>query len=106
MFKIAIATPFGAKTRSGVACKRSGNTTSGCCHLHGGKSTGPRTDEGRARIAAAHFKHGNRTKQAIAKRRESAAIGRMIRRELVTLETESINRGLLSPKWRDEFELR
>ena len=47
----------------------------------------------------------NRTKQAIAERRENAAIGRMIRRELVTLETESINRGLLSPKWRDEFEL-
>ena len=53
-----------------------------------------------------HFKHGNRTKQAIAERRENAAIGRMIRRELATLETESINRGLLSPKWRDEFELR
>ena len=95
-----------AKTRSGGGCKRFGNIKNGRCHLHGGKSTGPRTDEGRARIAAAHFKHGNRTKQAIAERRESAAIGRMIRRELVTLETESINRGLLSPKWRDEFELR
>ena len=94
-----------AKTRSGGDCKRFGNFKNGRCHLHGGKSTGPRTDEGRARIAAAHFKHGNRTKQAIAERRESAAIGRMIRRELATLETESINRGLLSPKWRDEFEL-
>jgi hypothetical protein len=30
----------------------------------------------------------------------------MIRRELAAFETESINRGLLSPKWRDEFELR
>ena len=94
-----------AKTRSGGECKRFGNVKNGRCHLHGGKSTGPRTNEGRARIAAVHLKHGNRTKQAIAERRENAAIGRMIRRELVTLETESINRGLLSPKWRDEFEL-
>ena len=95
-----------AKTRSGGGCKRFGNVKIGRCHLHGGKSTGPRTDKGRARIAAAHFKHGNRTKQAIAERRESAAIGRMIRRKLVTLGTESINRRLLSPKWRDEFELK
>ena len=95
-----------AKTRSGGECKRFGNVKNGRCHLHGGKSTDPRTQEGRARIAAAHFKHGNRTKQAIAERRENAAIGRMIRRELATLETESINRGLLSPKWRDEFESR
>ena len=85
---------------------RFGNVKNGRCHLHGGKSTGPRTNEGRARIAAAHLKHGKRTKQAIAERRENAAIGRMIRRELATLETGSINRGLLSPKWRDEFELK
>ena len=91
-----------AKTRSGGECKRFGNVKNGRCHLHGGKST----EEGRARIAAAHFKHGNRAKQAIAERRENAAIGRMIRRELAAFETESINRGLLSPKWRDEFELR
>ncbi|MEC7379690.1 MAG: HGGxSTG domain-containing protein [Pseudomonadota bacterium] len=28
------------------------------CRLHGGMSTGPRTPEGRARIAAANTKHG------------------------------------------------
>ena len=95
-----------AKTRSGGECKRLGNVKSDRCHLRGGKSTGPRTDEGRARIAAAHFKHGNRAKQAIAERREHAAIRRMSRRELATLETDSLNRGLISPKWRDEFELR
>ena len=30
----------------------------GRCHLHGGASTGPRTAEGRSRIAAAQYKHG------------------------------------------------
>ena len=47
-----------AKTRSGGQCQRAGNPKNGRCHLHGGASTGPRTAEGRARIAAAQFKHG------------------------------------------------
>ena len=33
------------------------------CRFHGGKSTGARTEEGRARIAAAHTKHGRETRQ-------------------------------------------
>ena len=32
------------------------------CKLHGGKSTGPRTPEGKAQIVAAHTKHGRRSK--------------------------------------------
>ncbi len=31
----------------------------GRCRLHGGRSTGPRTCEGRATVAAAHTKHGH-----------------------------------------------
>ena len=31
--------------------------------FHGGKSTGARTEEGRARIAAAHTKHGRENRQ-------------------------------------------
>ena len=42
-----------ARTRSGDACRRVGSIKNGRCHLHGGKSTGPRTDEGRQRIAKA-----------------------------------------------------
>jgi len=52
-----------AKTRSGAACK-SPAMKNGRCRLHGGKSTGPRTPEGIARIIKAHFKHGEYTKQA------------------------------------------
>ena len=33
------------------------------CRFHGGKSTGARTEEGRARIAAAHTVHGRETRQ-------------------------------------------
>ena len=47
-----------AKTRSGGICQLKGNPKNGRCHLHGGASTGPRTAEGRSRIAAAQYKHG------------------------------------------------
>ena len=33
------------------------------CRFHGGKSTGPKTRAGRARIAAAHTVHGRETRQ-------------------------------------------
>lgn len=39
----------GARTRAGTPCKRSDLMTSGRCKLHGGLSTGAKTDEGRAR---------------------------------------------------------
>jgi hypothetical protein len=38
------------------------------CDTHGGLSTGPRTKEGIKRIQNAHWKHGNETKEARAKR--------------------------------------
>jgi hypothetical protein len=33
------------------------------CRFHGGRSTGPRTPEGKARVAAAHTIHGRETRQ-------------------------------------------
>ncbi len=38
------------------------------CGHHGGYSTGPRTKEGKERIRAAHFKHGEETLEAKAER--------------------------------------
>jgi len=32
------------------------------CKLHGGKSTGPKTLEGKAQAASAHTKHGRRSR--------------------------------------------
>ena len=94
-----------AKTRSGGQCQRAGNPKNGRCHLHGGKSTGPKTAEGRARIAAAQFKHGNRSKAAIAAQRARAARGRAIRAELAALEAEVIREGLLQSNWRDDYRI-
>ena len=40
----------GAKTRSGEPCKRFGNKLNGRCKLHGGRSTGAKTKEGKLAV--------------------------------------------------------
>ena len=48
----------GARTRSNSLCAKHPIKGKRRCRLHGGLSTGPRTREGKARIAAAQLKHG------------------------------------------------
>ena len=57
----------GAKTRAGGACQNPAIGGRNRCKLHGGRSTGPRTAAGRARVAAANTKHGRRSKAHIEK---------------------------------------
>ena len=57
----------GAKTRGGGACQNPAIKGRARCKLHGGKSTGPRTEEGKARSIAAHTKHGRRSKAHVEK---------------------------------------
>lgn len=40
----------GAKTRSGKPCQRYGNKTNGRCKIHGGRSTGAKTKEGKLAV--------------------------------------------------------
>ena len=93
----------GAKTRRGTACQRPANKKNGRCRLHGGASTGPKTTDGLARISAANLRHGKFTKDKLEKRRENAAKGREIRKELRQMERELIAGGLLEKNWRDSF---
>ena len=48
----------GARTRSNSLCAKHPIKGKRRCRLHGGLSTGPKTEEGKARIAAARLKHG------------------------------------------------
>jgi hypothetical protein len=52
-----LAPRCGAKTRAGLAC-RAPAMKNARCRMHGGKSTGPRTAEGLARLAQARTTHG------------------------------------------------
>ncbi len=50
--------------RTGVQCKAPAISGKFVCKTHGGRSTGPKTAEGRARCAAAKYIHGRYTRQA------------------------------------------
>ena len=93
----------GAKTRKGTACQRPASKRNGRCRVHGGASTGPRTEEGRARISEANLRHGRYTKAKLEKRRENATKGREIRKELRQIEHELIAGGVLERNWKDNL---
>jgi len=59
------------------------------CRIHGGKSTGPKTDAGRQRIAAANTVHGRETREIRSARRVKIA-------ELEELEALGRQIGLIS----------
>lgn len=94
----------GAKTKVGTPCQRAAVKRTGRCTRHGGKSTGPRTEEGRARIAAAQTKHGRLTKEKRAEARHRAQLGREIRAELKQIERWAVSEGLLDRDWKDRFK--
>jgi hypothetical protein len=77
-----------AKTRRGTPCQNPVVTNRNRCRMHGGKSTGPRTPEGRARVIAAHWKHGRRSRAHVARVKE-------INEELKRLTFELKRDGLI-----------
>ena len=56
----------GARTRRDTACQCPAMRGRSRCRLHGGKSTGPRTAAGLARIRAANTRHGRWSQESIA----------------------------------------
>ena len=97
----------GARTRGGAPCKSWPVRGRRRCRMHGGKSTGPRTAEGRARIAAANTTHGERTKSALAERAKLAKVKRAIsllgQEENTEAEYQEITEGLAAFRvWTDK----
>jgi hypothetical protein len=74
----------GAFTRKRTRCQ-SPAMRNGRCRMHGGKSTGPRTPEGKERSRMASWKHGRRSRAYIAARREATQAVRLLRRLLAEL---------------------
>ena len=93
-----------ARTRKGTLCQRPGNKINGRCKLHGGRSTGPRTEDGVARLVASKITHGRTTKPELAKAKQRAEIGRQVRREVKEIEQWAVDQGHLTKDWRDKFK--
>jgi len=94
----------GARTKTGGACQRPAVKRTGRCSRHGGKSTGPRTQAGRDKIAALHTTHGRLTKAERAKEKRRAEIGRQVRAELKQIEQWAVGYGHLAQDWCDQFK--
>ena len=92
-----------AKTRKGTPCQRPAKLPVGRCRLHGGASTGPRTEEGLKRLAVSKTKHGCFKKIERAKAKARAEQGRIIRSELKELETWFVDHGHLKKNWRKDW---
>jgi hypothetical protein len=67
----------GAKTRAGCNCRQPA-MANGRCRFHGGKSTGPRTEAGRARARSNRLVHGLRSAELIALSAAAAAAHRQL----------------------------
>ena len=93
----------GAKTKAGGACQPPAVKTTGRCTRHGGKSTGPKTQAGRDKIAGVHTTHGRTTKAERAKARHRSKVGREVMRELREIETWALDHGHLAKDLREEF---
>lgn len=82
-------------TRTGEQCGRPALRASKTqkCQFHGGRGSGPKTPEGKARIAAAHTKHGECSKAA--KVATSAGLARLSQFEdaLHILKMTSVKRS-------------
>ena len=63
------------RSRTKLQCGRPALKTSKTqvCQFHGGRESGPKTEVGRNRIAAAHYKHGESTKAARAEYSKASA---------------------------------
>jgi hypothetical protein len=96
-------TRCGARTKGGAPCQRPAVARTGRCPNHGGKSTGPRTKDGIARIVAAKTTHGRLTKEARAEAKARAKVGRRVRTELAEVERWALDLGLLDRDWREWF---
>jgi hypothetical protein len=84
-----------AKTHRGTACQRAAYKHNGRCALHGGRSTGPKTQRGLQRISEANLKHGRQTKDKLAAQRHAAKVGRQVRGELKRIEQRIVDAGLM-----------
>ena len=95
----------GARTKAGDKCQRPAVKRTGKCNRHGGKSTGPRTQAGRDKIAALHTTHARSTKEKRQAAKKRAEVGRKVRAEIKEIETNLIEQGVLERNWRQNWKL-
>ena len=72
--KIACRRCTATSKRSGEQCKKPALRGKAVCEFHGGRSTGPKTEVGKARQRAAVLKTGDYTKEAVEDKARSMRV--------------------------------
>jgi len=93
-----------AKTRRGTLCRRPAKFPVGKCKFHGGASSGPKTKEGLARLAASKTTHGRTSKLERAKAKHRADVGGKVKREIQLIEEWALAHGNLHKNWRNQLK--
>ncbi|MGE0120561.1 MAG: HGGxSTG domain-containing protein [Dongiaceae bacterium] len=83
----------GARTRCHGECRQPA-MRNGCCRLHGGLSTGPRTPEGLARSRRARLTHGGYSAYVRTLRAEARAHTRRVRALITLMRGRSAGHGV------------
>ena len=65
-------------SKTKMQCSKPALKGKAVCQFHGGLSTGPRSEEGKNRIRATHWKHGEETQKAKAERSEKSVMFRYL----------------------------
>ncbi len=87
--------------RCGAKCKRTGlpcrmpAMANGRCFLHGGKSTGARTEAGMERCRKVNVKHGFYSQESMARRREIRRFISESKKLLRQIESKALQSGNL-----------
>ena len=72
--KVVCARCAAKSKRSGEQCKKPAMRGKAVCDFHGGRSTGPKTEAGKAKQRAAVLKTGNYTKEAMEDKARSMRV--------------------------------
>lgn len=72
--KVVCARCTAKSKRSGEQCKKPAMRGKAVCDFHGGRSTGPKTEAGKAKQRAAVLKTGNYTKEAMEDKARSMRV--------------------------------
>lgn len=65
-------------SRTKLQCAKPSLKGKAVCQFHGGRSTGPKTKEGKERIRTAHWKHGEETQKSKVERSEKSVMFRYL----------------------------
>jgi len=79
--------------RSGEQCKKPALRGKAVCEFHGGRSTGPKTEAGKARQRAAVLKTGNYTKEAMEDKARSMRVLAALEDAMYVLKMTTIPRS-------------